>query len=215
MIEDTIDLGQNAWISYQPLWIDPRQADELYQRLYTELDWEEREINARGKKVMQPRLMGWGGELAYLYSGQVLEPRPLHPVLKELSERLSSTLNHPFNHVVTNLYRDGHDRVGYHADDEPELGYEPLIASVSLGATRRFVMRHKYKKRKKSITLKHGSLLLMGGTCQHRWYHAVLAEPHVEAPRINLTFRFLRGEPGWRAPRSEDPRQNKERSTSL
>ena len=204
------DLGQNSWLIYEPDWLSLDEADHLLTTLLKELTWEERSIIAKGKVVQQPRLMTWAGDLPYLYSGQTLDPRPLPQVLEKLQESLSQLCDLPLNHLVANLYRDGKDRVGFHADDEPELGYEPLIASISLGISRRFVLKHKYKHRKKSISLKHGSLLLMGGTCQHRWYHGVPAQPHITLPRINLTFRQVKGPPGWRAPRHEDPRQRKE-----
>jgi alkylated DNA repair dioxygenase AlkB len=203
----TKDLGGGSWVSYDPDWLSSFEADEALGALLGELEWEQREIIAKGKTVLQPRLMAWAGSLPYLYSGQVLEPRAMHPIIASLGQRLSQELEVELNHVVINHYRDGRDRVGFHADDEPELGYEPVIASVSLGASRNFVMRSKYKRRKWSKRLRHGSLLVMGGRCQHRWYHGVPSEPSVTAPRLNLTYRHLRGAPGWRAPREEDPRQ--------
>ena len=206
-MDDKIDLGQGAWLTYERDWLEESEASLFFQTLYRELPWEERSIIAKGKVVQQPRLMSWAGELPYLYSGQVLEPRAMHPIIASLGQRLSQELEVELNHVVINHYRDGRDRVGFHADDEPELGYEPVIASVSLGASRSFVMRSKYKRRKWSKRLRHGSLLVMGGRCQHRWYHGVPSEPSVTAPRLNLTYRHLRGAPGWRAPREEDPRQ--------
>ena len=203
------DLGQGTWIVYEPKWIEEQAAQKIFDQLYQELSWVERSIMARGKVVQQPRLMTWAGDLPYLYSGQTLEPQPMHMALEHLRERLSVWCKLQFNHVVANLYRNGQDRIGFHADDEPELGYEPLIASLSLGATRRFILKHKYKSRKKSFNLKSGSLLLMGGTCQHRWYHGLPANQAIQSPRINLTYRYLKGAPGWRAPREEDPRQKK------
>jgi alkylated DNA repair dioxygenase AlkB len=208
-MQNKIDLNQGAWLVHEPHWINEEEAHKFFEVLYKELSWVERSIIAKGKVVQQPRLMTWAGELPYLYSGQVLDPQPTHPLLKELETRVSDFCELSFNHVVANLYRDGHDRVGFHADDEPELGYEPLIASISLGASRRFTLRHKYKSRKKSFNLKSGSLLVMGGACQHRWYHGVPANPAIQAARINLTYRHLRGAPGWRAPREEDPRLHK------
>ena len=208
-MEKKVDLGQGSWVTYEADWLSSDEAVKGFDTLYNELNWVERSIIAKGKVVQQPRLMTWAGELPYLYSGQVLEPQSMHPLLRSLGERLSQHCGLAFNHVVANLYRNGKDRVGFHADDEPELGYEPLIASVSLGISRRFVLKHKYKSRKKSFNLKSGSLLVMGGSCQHRWYHALPANPQITEARINLTYRVLRGTPGWRAPREEDPRQHK------
>lgn len=211
-MQNKIDLGQGTWIIYEPNWLEEQKAQKIFDQLYQELSWVERSIIAKGKVVLQPRLMTWAGDLPYLYSGQTLEPQPMHIVLEQLRERLSVWCELQFNHVVANLYRDGRDRIGFHADDEPELGYEPLIASLSLGVSRRFVLKHKYKSRKKSFNLRSGSLLIMGGTSQHRWYHGLPANPSIESPRINLTYRFLRGAPGWRAPREEDPRQHRRQS---
>ena len=208
-MQNKIDLGQGTWIIYEPDWMGAEEARTVFEQLYQDLKWVERSIVAKGKVVQQPRLMTWAGTLPYLYSGQTLEPQPMHTILEQLGDRLSLWCEEDFNHVVANLYRDGKDRVGFHADDEPELGYEPLIASLSFGVNRRFVLKHKYKSRKKSFNLKSGSLLLMGGTCQHRWYHSLPANPAIVLPRINLTYRHVRGAPGWRAPREEDPRQKK------
>ncbi len=208
-MQKKVDLGQGSWVTYEADWLNSEEAKSIFDSLFTELNWVERSIVAKGKVVQQPRLMTWAGDLPYLYSGQVLEPQAMHPVLADLGDRLSQACGLNFNHVVANLYRDGKDRVGFHADDEPELGYEPLIASVSLGVSRRFVLKHKYKSRKKSFNLQSGSLFVMGGACQHRWYHALPANPQISEPRINLTYRVLRGAPGWRAPREEDPRQQR------
>ena len=205
----TKDLGGGSWVSYHPEWLAPIDADVALSALLDDLEWEQREIIAKGKSVLQPRLMNWAGSLPYLYSGQILEPRAMHPIIESMGARLSLELGVDFNHVVINHYRDGRDRVGFHADDEPELGYEPVIASVSLGATRSFTLRSKYKRRRWGKRLKHGSLLVMGGRCQHRWYHGVPSEPEITAPRLNLTYRELKGPPGWRPLREDDPRQRK------
>lgn len=196
------DLGQGAWLSYDPQWLDEQEADQIQQALLADYDWQARTIIAGHKQVVQPRLMAWAGELPYHYSGQTLEPCPLSPTLKALNETLSQLCGVAFNHVVLNLYRDGHDHVGMHADDEPELGHNPVIASVSLGEARRFYMENRHKRsRKKTLRLTHGSLLIMGGSFQHKWRHALLKQPQVTEPRLNLTFRQLMGPPGWRQPR--------------
>lgn len=208
-MQKKVDLGQGSWVTYEDDWLPADLATNSFDTLHQELNWVERSIIAKGKVVQQPRLMTWAGKLPYLYSGQVLEPQAMHPLLSELGHRLSQEYGLEFNHVVANLYRNGKDRVGFHADDEPELGYEPLIASISLGVSRRFVLKHKYKSRKKSFNLKSGSLFIMGGACQHRWYHALPAAPQITQARINLTYRVLRGAPGWRASREEDPRQHR------
>ena len=189
-------LRDGAWYTYEPAWVD--EPDSLFAALMAEHSWEERTIWARDKPVLQPRLVSWSGELPYKYSGQTLEPRPWTGALATLVGRLRDELDVPFNHAVLNLYRDGRDRVAMHADNEPELGRDPVIASVSLGAERRFVIEHKGRRRKKTLRLAHGSLLVMGGSFQHRWRHAVPGDTRVKEPRINVTVRVLKGPPGWR-----------------
>ena len=195
------ELPGDAWIDYAPGWIEPEQGRDLLQRLIDELPWEQRPINAFGKEVMQPRLIAWAGSLPYRYSGQTLEPRPLEGVLQELTSAVSEAVGAPFNHVLGNRYRDGRDHMGWHADDERELGRNPVIAALSLGVRRKFVLHRKRNKRqKRHYELAHGSLLVMGGACQHTWRHAVPKMGAVQGERINLTFRLLKGPPGWREP---------------
>lgn len=194
------DLGRGAWHVFEREWVPEDTATQLLESLPSTLPWEEREIVARGVPVLQPRLIAWAGELPYRYSGQTLEPRAWDPALADLRDRLVVECGEPFNHVVLNLYRDGKDHVRFHADDEPELGREPVIASVSLGATRRFVLSPKRRRNfKRTVRLHHRSLYVMGGTLQHAWYHSVPRESHAVEPRINLTFRHLKGPPGWRS----------------
>jgi alkylated DNA repair dioxygenase AlkB len=140
-----------------------------------------------------PRLSAWYGDAGavYTYSGLRLEPLPWTPVLleiKQATERLSGTR---FNSVLLNLYRDGQDSMGWHSDDEPELGPEPVIASVSLGALRRFVFQHKKRRWRIALDLEPGSVLLMAGATQHHWRHALPKTRRPVAPRINLTFRTI------------------------
>jgi alkylated DNA repair dioxygenase AlkB len=201
-VRQRLEIGRDAWIDYVPGWIAPGEADALLQALTTEIAWEQLPIQVFGKPVMQPRLMAWAGALPYRYSGLTLEPRPLPPALAELCARASEASGEAFNHVVLNLYRDGRDHIGMHADNERELGRDPIIGSLSLGATRRFVLKPKNRKirKKRELRLLHGCLIVMGGACQHSWYHGVPAEPSVAASRINVTFRRLLGPPGWRPP---------------
>ena len=186
-------------MTYYPDWLSGEAADTLFQTLMDEGDWEHRAIVALGREVMQPRLMDWAGDLPYKYSGQVLAPRPIEAPLSGLNEAASALSDEEFNHIILNLYRDGKDNVGMHADNEPELGRTPTIASLSLGVTRRFVLQHKQKRRnRRKLDLTHGSMLVMGGTMQRRWRHGVPKQVAVEQPRINVTFRRLFGPPGWR-----------------
>ena len=143
---------------------------------------------------MQPRLVAWFGDpgAAYTYSGLQLVPEPWSERLGSLRARTEGAAGHPFNSVLCNLYRDGNDSMGLHADAEPELGPNPVIASVSLGATRRFVLRHaKDRGERLDLDLAGGSLLVMSGTTQHFWRHGVPKQKKITDSRINLTFRRI------------------------
>lgn len=195
-------IGDGAWISYVPAWLDAEEGHRLLAELLGGVPWEQRPIFAFGEPIVQPRLMGWGGELPYRYSGQTLEPRPLPGCLEPLLARVSEAVGVPFNHVVFNRYRDGQDNIAYHADNEPELGRCPVIAAVSLGVRRKLVITPKRKRSvKRTHNLDHGSLFVMGGSMQHTWRHAVPKQASVTGERINVTFRLLHGPPGWRQPR--------------
>lgn len=140
----------------------------------------------------EPRLSAWYGDAAYTYSGKTRQPHAWMPILDALRQRIEIACQARFNSVLLNLYRNGQDSMGLHSDDEPELGPEPLIASLSLGAERRFVLRHKtLTDQRHTLTLAHGSLLLMAGRTQHAWKHGLPKAKSVAEPRINLTFRWL------------------------
>jgi alkylated DNA repair dioxygenase AlkB len=193
-----VPLALGAWLEIEPGWIPPPDADRLLAALREELPWEQREIVLYGKRIMQPRLIAWGGERPYRYSGQTLEPRPLSPHLLPVMESVQQRTHVPFNHVLVNRYRDGLDSMGFHADDESELGENPLVATVSLGATRRFVLRPRRGRDFEPLAyeLEHGSLLIMGGTCQRQYHHGIPRQPSVREERMSLTFRWLRADPG-------------------
>lgn len=144
-----------------------------------------------GREVLQPRLACWYGDHAYSYSGIRLEPRAWTDRLRCLRERCSVDSGVEFNSCLVNLYRDGRDSMGWHADDEPELGREPVIASLSLGDTRVFRMRHKETKTVVEIPLEHGSLLVMSGLMQQCWVHEIPKTKKPVGQRINLTFRVI------------------------
>jgi len=165
----------------------------LLEHLREELSWQQQEIRLFGRKVLQPRLSCWYGEpeARYTYSGLHLEPLPWHPALLELRNLLEETLGSPFNSVLANAYRDGRDSMGWHADDEKELGPEPLIASLSLGASRRFMLRSRRGKETSGMMLDHGSLLLMRGKSQKTHQHSVPKTSRAVGLRINLTFRQI------------------------
>jgi alkylated DNA repair dioxygenase AlkB len=173
---------------YTPSLFERAEADALFEKLLREIEWRQEPIVIFGKRVMQPRLTAWYGEREYTYSGITLQPLPWSESLTTIRRRIGGD----FNSVLLNLYRDQNDGMGWHADDEKELGRDPVIGSVSFGATREFQLRHRREKDLRvSIALEHGSYLLMRGSTQHHWMHAL---PKRRAPigaRINLTFRKL------------------------
>ena len=170
-------------------WLDPDEADVLLAQLIETIPWENHRIRMFGREVASPRLSCWIGDAAYTYSGTRFEPHPWPEALSSVRERLERELGAGLNSVLANLYRDGQDRLGFHRDSEPELGPEPLIASISLGATRRFRLREREGRGSYGIDLEHGSLLVMAGATQRNWLHAVPPTARLVGPRINLTFR--------------------------
>jgi alkylated DNA repair dioxygenase AlkB len=192
-----VPLALGAWLEIEPGWIPGPDADRLLATLREELAWEQREIVLYGKRILQPRLIAWGGERPYRYSGQTLEPRPMTASLLPLLEAVQIRTHVPFNHVLINRYRNGMDSMGFHADDEAELGENPQVATLSLGAVRRFVLRPRRGRELEPLQydLEHGSLLIMGGTCQRQYHHGIPRQPSVNDERISLTFRWLRADP--------------------
>ena len=179
---------------YRPAWLQRGVADGLFDALHGEVEWERHTITMFGRSMMQPRLLQFQGDrgVGYRYSGETYEARPWHPLVLRLRERLETERNERFNSALLNLYRDGRDSMGWHADDEPELGSRPVIASISLGSDRRFVLRRNEDRRVKfEISPAHGSLILMSGDLQHCWQHQVPKTRAAVGPRINLTFRKI------------------------
>ncbi len=174
-----------------------RSYRELLQELIDDTAWRQEEVTIYGKKHRQPRLSAWYGDkdTVYSYSGITLAPRPWTPTLLYLKSCIESFADHSFNSVLLNYYRDQHDSMGMHSDDESELGRQPVIASLSLGEERTFLLRHKYRKDLNSIKLPlpSGSLLLMKGNTQSYWRHGIVKENYPCGPRVNLTFRTIPG----------------------
>ncbi|HYO97860.1 MAG TPA: alpha-ketoglutarate-dependent dioxygenase AlkB [Polyangiaceae bacterium] len=181
-------------MSFDPCWLPSRRADAYFAELMASVPWEQGTLSFFGKSVPEPRLSAWFGSADYVYSGRRVRAREMPPALHELTRSVELALGQSFNSVLLNLYRDGRDSMGLHADDEPELGRNPFIASVSLGATRRFILRPKRgaELAPLSLLLSHGSLLTMAGACQHVFRHGVPKAPAINEPRINLTFRQTR-----------------------
>jgi alkylated DNA repair dioxygenase AlkB len=166
----------------------------LEKRLEDGVAWQTHRIRMFGRWVDSPRLSCWIGdpEACYRYSGQTCAPHSWPAALVPVRDRLREELGVGFNSVLANLYRDGRDAMGWHSDDEPELGPEPVIASVSLGAARRYVMRRRDDPAvKREWLLEPGSLLVMSGRCQRDWQHALPRTAKPIGPRINLTFRRI------------------------
>ncbi len=171
----------------------PDRAEPLMAALLSCVEWAEGEIVFSGKAVKIPRLTAWYGDegAAYVYSGIRNEPLPWTLELADLRELVSKEAGVRFNSVLLNLYRDGADSVAWHSDDEPELGPTPTIASISLGATRRFRLRHKKTRETLAIDLEGGSILLMSGESQRHWEHCLTKTKLEVSERINLTFRVV------------------------
>ncbi|MCC4608316.1 alpha-ketoglutarate-dependent dioxygenase AlkB [Xanthomonas campestris] len=175
-------------------WLQAAAADALLQTLLTQVQWEVHRIRMFGRVVDSPRLSSWIGdpEASYRYSGTQFSPQPWLDALQPLRARLQEDTGRPFNSVLVNRYRSGNDAMGWHSDDEPELGAQPLIASVSLGATRRFAFKHRDDAAlKQTLELGHGDLLLMGGDTQRCYKHALPRTARPVGERINLTFRQI------------------------
>ncbi len=174
--------------------IDLKTCDKWYKNLLNGIGWEQYEIRLFGRQIPQPRLSAWYGEpgTIYSYSGLTLTPKPYTSALQIIKSKVELTARTTFNSVLLNLYRTGTDSMGWHSDDEKELGNNPIIASLSLGASRTFVLKHKHQKNLQiKLNLPHGSLLLMQGSNQHHWLHSLPKMKTVVEPRINLTFRKI------------------------
>ncbi|CAE6953112.1 alpha-ketoglutarate-dependent dioxygenase AlkB [Vibrio sp. B1FLJ16] len=182
---------QQGRLYYSPHFLRSTEADEFFSRLRTTLPWQQERINLFGKSVLQPRLQSWHGDASYTYSGLTMSPHPWTPELMVLKQRCEAIAGVRFNSVLANLYRDGQDSMGWHQDNEPELGRNPVIASLNLGETRRFVLRNLHCKTQIEYELSHGALLIMTGELQHHWRHGVPKTSKPKGERINLTFRNI------------------------
>jgi alkylated DNA repair dioxygenase AlkB len=173
----------------------PESDDVLLRKLIDETPWRSEEITVWGKTHQQPRLIAWYGDegQGYSYSGINLEPLPWTRTLLIIRDVVQRLSNERFNSVLLNYYRDHRDRMGFHSDDERELGPTPTIVSVSLGATRTFVLKHKSRIGTKPvrIELPGGSVLIMKGQTQKNWKHGIDKQAKPCGPRVNLTFRRI------------------------
>jgi alkylated DNA repair dioxygenase AlkB len=192
--DDRVDYDTaDGRLAFWPAALPAPDADRLQTELLETIDWRPETLTIFGRPRQVPRLVAWHGDSGakYTYSGVLHEPLPWTPVLERIRGRVSELTAHRYNAVLLNRYRHGRDAMAWHADDETELGDEPVIASVSLGATRRFRLRHRASRRTIAIDLSHGSLLVMSGPMQQHWLHSLPRTTRPVGERINLTFRWV------------------------
>ena len=163
----------------------PVDFDELHRAVA----WEQRSVTVFGRIYPQPRLTCWYGEVPYVYSGLRWEALPMPPLIDRLRQRVEAMIGEGFNSCLCNRYRDGSDSVGWHADDEPLFGGDPVVASLSFGAPRTFKLRRNDRTAEREFVLHHGSLLVMGRGIQREWQHTLPKTRKPCGERINLTFR--------------------------
>ena len=198
LFDDAPILLPDAELRLIPDWCPPERAERWLQQLVAETPWEQTVVHLHGRDYPVPRLVNWYGDPAvfYTYSGQTHAPLPWTPLLAEIRSAVEQAAGQRFNGVLLNFYRDGQDSMGWHSDDEPELRRDPLVASLSLGGSRRFDLRRKGQTRiAHSLELTHGSLLVMRGATQHHWQHQVAKTRRSCMPRLNLTFRLVYPQP--------------------
>ena len=185
----------DAEIEYYPNFFEHHRANEFFEKLKNEIPWQQDKITVFGKTHPQPRLTSLFGNEGkpYSYSNIVMQPNAWNPLLMFIKNEIEESCKENFTTVLLNQYRDGKDSNGWHADNEKELGRNPVIASVSFGAERFFHLQHNtIKEQKLKINLEHGSLLIMKGTTQHFWKHQIPKTAKEIGPRINLTFRIIK-----------------------
>ena len=184
----------DAEIEYYPDFFSLAKANQLFLKLQNEIPWQQDNITVYGKTYLQPRLTALFGDQGkpYKYSNIVMQPHHWSPLILIIKEEIEKICNENFTSVLLNFYRNGQDSNGWHADNENELGENPIIASVSLGAERVFQLKHNKLELKQNIVLHHGSLLIMKGTTQHFWKHQIPKTKKEIDSRINLTFRIIK-----------------------
>ena len=180
-------------IVFWPNWLEHKVADQLLETAIAATPWRKDVINIMGKQIPIPRLQNWFGDpsTSYTYSRIRLQAVAFPQWMEKLRMDVETETGKPFNRALVNYYRDGRDSVDWHADDEASLGFEPLIASVSVGAERIFQLRHNKTQERVKINLPHGSLLLMGAGVQEHWQHSVAKVKQLDDPRVNFTFRYM------------------------
>ncbi len=188
-------LPQDGEVYFFPDFFNIEDSNRLFKSLSENIDWKQEQIKGWGKVNPVPRMTAWYGDSGktYKYSGISHTPNTWTKELLEIKNKIEKVAKVKFSSVLLNLYRDGKDSVWWHSDDEKELGTNPIIGSVSFGATRAFKFQHKEDKSLKTeVDLIHGSFVLMQGETQHKWNHAILKTKKILTPRINLTFRVIK-----------------------
>lgn len=180
-------------VSINPHAFTLQDCQSHFETLDRQVSWKQEHIRIYGKSIPLPRLTAWYGDAdqCYTYSGISMQPQPWFPELSHIRQQVEALSGSTFNSVLLNFYLDGNSSIAWHSDDEPELGQNPTIASLSFGAARTFHFKHRFSSDRIKLDLTNGSLLLMQGTTQHFWQHAVLKTKKPILPRINLTFRNI------------------------
>lgn len=195
LLANSINLKlKDANVIYYPIFFNKDISDTYFTNLLTNINWKQDTISIFGKTHLQPRLTAFyaNNKKVYKYSNIIMQPDYLSGDLLEIKNTIEAAIHINFTSCLANLYRDGKDSNGWHADNEKELGKNPIIASVSFGAERVFHFKHKFDKaRKEKLILQHGSLLLMQGETQTYWQHQIPKTQKIVGKRINLTFRII------------------------
>lgn len=195
LFSDTIHLNlPDSYISYYPGFFSLKDSNQYFQSLLDTISWQQDNITIFGKTHKQPRLTALyaNNKEPYSYSNITMTPNEFTKELLLIKAKIETVINIEFTTCLLNLYRNGQDSNGWHADNEKELGINPIIASVSFGAERLFKLKHKEDENlKKDLVLQHGSLLLMQGRTQHHWLHQIPKTKKEVGKRINLTFRII------------------------
>lgn len=191
MIEIPINLENQ--ILFYPNFLNKDESDFYFETFLKEIEWKHEEIKLFGKKIFQPRLTAFYGDddISYAYSGIKMDANSWSTDLNKLKNKINGQLNQSFNSCLMNLYRNEKDSMGWHQDNEKELGEKPFIASLSLGETRKFQLKKINTKEKIELNLNHGSLLIMKNELQKNWKHQIPKEKTLKDIRINITFRKI------------------------
>ena len=197
---NTVIIRPGLSVLFIPNWLSRQDSDDLALELLNVLDWSQGAIRLFGRKIDEPRITSWCGDAPYTYSNRILRPKPWPIDLANIRDALHYLLAHHeiqtqrgLNHCLLNYYRSGTDSMGWHRDNEPELGKHPVVASLSLGEPRRFRLKSRISKAMSPLTfdLGHGDLLVMYGTTQVYWEHALVKTKKIVGGRMNLTFRSI------------------------